>query len=86
MSGMPGSGLFLASRSTSYLKVKREHALNALKLKGLRPGRGYPLPDGTRNRLTEEDLAARRAIYEESRRLVQSRPVWTELPEGVTWA
>lgn len=64
------------------LKVKREHATNALRLRDLRPGRGYPLPDGTRNRLTEADLAERRAIYDESRRIVQSRPVWTELPEA----
>jgi len=64
------------------LMVKQEHAQNALRLRDLRTGRGYSLPDGTRNRLTEADLSERRAIYEESRRLVTSRPVWTELPEA----
>lgn len=55
------------------LKVKNAQAVNALRLKDVRMGRGYRRSgdDGGRNYLTAEDIAERQAIRAEATRLNQ---------------
>lgn len=54
------------------LKCKPEQAANAMKLQGLRAGRGFiDSATGQRNRLTADELAARQAVRDESLRLNQ---------------
>jgi hypothetical protein len=55
----------------SFLQCKDAAAVNALKLKGLRDGRGFVADPATgrRNRLTKDELAERQAIRDEALRL-----------------
>lgn len=62
------------------LKVKKASAMNALRLKPMRDGRGYALGGGNRNHLSPDEINERQSIRTEALRLNSRSNVWLELP------